>query len=137
MSQPNEIAITVDEANDGSTTADVVHTYERYLDYENRAVYKHDTNHTLSSRDTLSLLRTFPKANGNFRGQAKSTAKFTKDVIVTGLDGENIVAPVIVSLEFSVPVGLSSSEMLLARQKMVALADLDSVMDELNLNLMI
>lgn len=128
----NEITLTVDEANDGDTTADVDHVYTRFEEFQNRTTYIGAT-HSLSNRDTLGFYRTFPKANGNFKGVIKNAVKFTKDLSVIGVDGvATLTSPLIVEVNFSIPVGATTAEVLLARQKALALLDLDTVMNKLN-----
>lgn len=122
--QINEFTLAVDTANTGSTTNK---TYKRYEENLNRSKYI-ATGHTLSSRDTLDLYRTFPKVSGNFRGVAKSAIKFTTDFTVGGVDGNDVVAPVIVECSFSVPVGITAANTLEKRQQLVALLDNDSIM---------
>lgn len=130
--QTNEITLTVDELNDGVTTADVDHVFTRFDEYQNRSVYNGST-HTFESRDQLGLYRTFPKPNANFKGVRKSTVKFTKDIVVTGVDGvSSITSPIITEISFSIPVGATDAQILIERQKALALLDLDAVMTPLN-----
>jgi hypothetical protein len=131
--QPNEITLTVDETNDGVTTADVDHVFRRLEEFQNRTTYIQSANHALDSRDMLNLYRTAPRPNGNFRGVSKSSLKFTKDIDVLGLDGvATIKAPIIVEVNFSIPIGATNAEVLLERQKVVACLDDDSIMGPLN-----
>jgi hypothetical protein len=132
--QPNEITLAVDEANDETT---VDHVYTRFEDYLNRSVYI-CADHELSSKNTLTLYRTFPKINGNFKGVSKSTVKFSTDYLVDGVDGvSQLTAPVIVEIGFSLPVGITSAQALLARQKVIAMLDDDDIMAALNDQLMV
>lgn len=121
----DQITLSVDEENDG--VGPVNHVYTRFEETQNRSKYIH-TNHTLSAKDTLSFYRTLPKPSGNFRGVAKTAAKFSKDYSVTGADGSTIVAPVIVEISISMPVGISAANAMIARQKALSLLDLDAVM---------
>lgn len=131
--QPNEMTITVDESNDGATTADVGHTFRRLEEYQNRSLYINSAEHAVDARSTLNLYRTAAKSNANFKGVQKSSVKFTKDITVLGVDGiSNITAPIIVEVKFSVPVGATQAEILLERQKTVALLDSDAIMGPLN-----
>lgn len=128
--QPNQIVLAVDELNTGSTTN---HTYDRYEEYLNRSQYIEATNHSIDSRDTLGFYRTFPKTNGNFKGVSKSSVKFTKDITVDGVDGvSQLTAPIIVEVSFSLPVGATAAEAMIARQKALALLDSDTHMAPLN-----
>lgn len=133
--QPNAVTLSVDEQNDG--VGPVNHVFTRFEEYQNRSVYISDT-HSISARDTLGLYRTFPKASGNFKGVAKTAFKFSKDVTVPGVDGvSQLSAPIIVDVSMSIPVGATHEAILIARQRALALLDLDSVMTPLNEQLMV
>jgi hypothetical protein len=134
--QPNEITLVVDETNDGETTADVSHVYTRFEDFQNRSLYI-GADHALTSRDTLGMYRSFPTPNGNFRGVAKTSFKFTEDVEVDGADGiATITAPMIIEVSCSFPVGSTLAQQMKQRQKALALLDLDDVVEELNYRLL-
>lgn len=127
--QPNIIELQVDEANNATL---VQHDYTRFEEFQNRSTYVGE-NHSVGVKDTLNLYRTFPKPNGNFKGVSKTSAKFSQDVLVDGIDGvSQITAPIIVEIGFSLPVGVTPAQSLLARQKAIALLDLDTVMAALN-----
>lgn len=133
--QPNVVTLSVDEENDGVGL--VNHVFTRFEEYQNRAVYIGDS-HSMAAKDTLSLYRTFPKVSGNFRGVSKTAVKFSKDITVTGADGvSTLTAPIIVDVSFSIPVGATVAQVLIARQRALALLDLDAVMDPLNNQLMV
>lgn len=133
--QPNEITLSVDEENDG--VGPVNHVFTRFEEYQNRSVYI-GANHTMSAKDTLGLYRTFPKPSGNFKGVAKTAFKFSKDVSVTGVDGvASLTAPIIVDVSFSIPVGATHAQILVARQRALALLDLDTLMTPLNEQMMV
>lgn len=124
--QPNTITLAVDEDNSGSGTQN--HVYTRFEEFQNRAVYISGT-HAITAKDTLGFYRTFPKVNGNFRGVAKTAVKFSKDVSVLGVDGvSSILAPIILEVSISMPVGITAAEALIARQRMIAMLDRDDVM---------
>lgn len=126
--QDNIITLPVDTANTGSTTDLAL---ERAESVPGRSIY-HAPSHSLAMNDKLTLYRTNPKANGNFRGQAKSKAKFTMDIEVPGVDATTtVVAPYIIEISTSQPVGTPSATALLGRQRGVALLDLDAVMIKL------
>lgn len=132
--QPNEIILAVDTLNNDTTNNE---TFTRFEEAQNRSVYVGAT-HSVGSRDTLTLYRTFPKPNGNFKGVAKTSVKFSQDHQFDGIDGvASITAPIIVEVSFSIPVGATSAQALEARQKALALLDLDTVMSPLNDQLMI
>jgi hypothetical protein len=127
--QPNEITLAVDEANSGSTTD---HDFTRIDSFSNRSLYCRDGVHTAAARDQLNFYRTPGKQNGNYRGSEKTSTKFTVDTTVPGVDGSDIVAPMIVETKYSFPVGTPAATKKLMRQKAIALQDLDSVMDDLH-----
>lgn len=123
--QANTITLAVDVLNDSNT---VNHVFSRFDEYQNRTVYT-EAGHQLTLRDTLSFYRTFPKASGNFKGTAKTTLKFSKDYAVTGVDGvASLIAPLIVEVSFSVPVGVIAADQLIGRQRAIAILDDDAVM---------
>lgn len=127
--QPNVITLPVDTLNNGTPTDE---SYTRYDAYQNRATYI-GASHTADSRDTLTLYRTFPTKNANFKGVMKTSVKFSKDIAVAGVDSStSLTAPIIFEVNCSIPVGATDAEILLARQRLIALLDLDSVMVPLN-----
>jgi hypothetical protein len=133
--QPNTISLDVDTLND--TAAVVTEVYTRFEEYLNRSKYIGE-NHSLASRDELTLYRTFPKQAGNFKGVGKSAVKFAVDITVPGVDASTtLTSPIIMEISFSVPVGALPADVLLARQRGLALLDLDSVMAPLNDGLMV
>lgn len=135
--QSNTITLSVDTDNDGGTTAAVDQVFHRYDEYQNRSEYISD-GHTVASRNKLGLYRTFPKANGNFKGTAKSAVKFTQDFQVNGVDATtSITVPAIVDVGFSFPVGLTAAQTLELRMRLVALLLDDSVMVPLTDQLMV
>lgn len=132
--QPNQLVLDVDPQNNATV---VEETYTRYEEYQNRAAYI-GASHTPDNRDTISIYRTFPTKNGNFKGVAKSAVKLTKDLEVAGVDSSTtLTAPIILDLSFSVPVGATTADVKHARQRLIALLDDDSIMDALNVQLMV
>jgi hypothetical protein len=132
--QPNTITLAVDIANSGSTTNEV---YNRYEETQNRTTYI-GSGHTPDSRDSLTLYRTQPTRTGNFKGVAKSAVKFTDDVEVSGVDSSTtLAAPMILEISFSIPVGTAATDVKHLRQRALAALDDDSVMDALNIQLMV
>lgn len=125
---PNVITLSIDEENN-STPVD--HDLSRAEEGSNKSVY-YDEDHTVASRSTMSVLRTFPKQSGNFYGTLKTTVKFTKDVEVVGVNGETIKVPSIAECNFSFPVGVNNAHATLMRQSCIAILDDDSVMDLLH-----
>lgn len=135
--QSEEITLSVNTDNDDGTTAAVDKVFSRYDEYQNRSEYISE-NHSVASRDKLGLYRTFPKANGNFRGTAKSAVKFTKDFSVEGVDATTtLTVPAIAEVGFSFPVGLTAAQTLEFRMGLVALLQDDTVMVPLTDQLMV
>lgn len=124
----NTITLPVDTLNNGTTTN---LSYTRYDEYLNRTGYISE-NHQPGERDTLTFYRTLAKSVGTFKGTRKTTAKFTRDFEVATTDGGAIQAPAIVELNFSVPIGVSTADIVKIRQTAVALLDDDTLMDQLN-----
>lgn len=132
--QPNTIVLPVDVLNNGTP---VNETYTRFEEFQNRATYI-GASHTPDNRDTLSLYRSFPTKSGNFKGVSKTSMKFSKDMAVDGVDSStSLTAPIIIEISVAVPVGVAAADVLKARQRALALLDLDSVMDPLNNQLMV
>jgi len=130
----NTITLAVDELNTDSTTN---HVFDRFEEFSNRSVYIGE-NHALTARDTLSFYRSFPKASGNFKGVAKTAFKFTQDLVVDGVDGvASLTSPIICEVSFSVPVGVTAAEQMIARQRAIALLDDDDLMVALMNQLMV
>lgn len=131
----NTVTLAVDEDNSDGATTD--HVYSRYEEYQNRSVYIGAT-HQLDARDMLSFYRTLPKQAGNFKGVAKSALKLTRDIEVTGVDGvSQLTSPIIIEISFSIPVGATSAERVLARQTVLTALDSDTLMEALNAQLMV
>jgi len=132
--QPNQIVLAVDPENDDTI---VNETYTRYEEFQNRATYI-GAAHLPDTRDMLAIYRTFPTKSGNFKGTAKSSVKFTEDLQVAGVDSNTtLTAPLILELSFSVPVGATAAQVIHARQRLLALIDDDTIMDGLNIQLMV
>lgn len=126
--QPNTITLSVDDDNDGGTTAAVDILYTRFDEYQNRSEYISE-HHLINLRDKVGLYRTFPKVSGNFKGMAKSAIKFTHDILVPGVDSSTgVTAPAIIDVNFSFPVGITASKALELRMRAVAFLSDDSVM---------
>lgn len=134
--QEETLTLTVDETNDGETTANVNHVYKRFDTFNTRSIYHHANNQP-DLRDILSFYRTEAKRNGNYRGARRSSFKFTKDVTVLGFDGSNIVVPMYFEVNASIPLGVTEEVMMVQRQKCVALLDDDTISGPLNKDLSI
>jgi hypothetical protein len=90
------------------------------------------SDHDPAARNLLGLYRTAPKVNGNFKGVLKTSAKFTRDYTVAGVDSSDLVSPAIVEVNFSFPVGFAAADFVEIRQTLLALLDNDTIMDNLN-----
>jgi hypothetical protein len=135
--QPNSITLSVNTDNDDGTTAEVDSVFTRFEEFQNRSEYIH-SNHTLSVRNKLGFYRTTPKKNGNFVGVAKSAFKVTKDHEVDGVDATTSnVAPAIVDVGFSFPLGMTPAQTLEMRMTAAAMILDDSVMVPLTDQLMV
>lgn len=121
----NTITLAVDLLNNGTPSNE---DYVRLEEQVNRSTYR-GPGHSSSSRNTLQFYRTFAKRSGNFLGAAKVSAKFTADKTVTGADGSNLISPMIGTIEFSLPSGVSAADMKALRQRIIASLDQDSVWD--------
>lgn len=133
----NTISLTVDVLNDGSTTADETQVYTRYEEHLNRSVYT-GADHTMVAPHTLSFYRTQPKVNGNFRGMAKSAMKISECISVDGVDTTtSVIAPLLAEVSFSVPVGATTAQLVELRQRLIALLDDDTLMNNLSYTLMV
>lgn len=115
----NILTLPVDLLNNGTLSNQA---FRRFDEYQNRTVYI-GPSHTLDFKDTMTLYRTPPKPSGNFRGTAKTSIKFSKDSIILGRDGVDVIAPEIGEINFSLPVGTTSANALILRQRMIAALD--------------
>lgn len=129
MSQPAIITLAVDKANNGTTT-DV--EFRSFDSTSTKSTYESATS-TVVARDQLALYRTFAKRNGIFLGSTKTTAKFTQDITVTNAEGTgDVKVPLIVEINFSVPVGATPAQTEEVRQRALALLDRTDLMSNLN-----
>lgn len=119
----NTITLAVDTANTGVTEDQV---YERHREYDNRSEYI-GPGHTAASRDLLAFYTADPKQSGNYRGTRKSSVKFTEDITVAGVDGSDIVTPIILEVSYSAPVGITEAQITELRQRAIALLDNDTL----------
>jgi hypothetical protein len=127
--QANTITLAVDVANNNTP---VNKEYVRTEELVNRSTYR-GPGSTMASRNVLQFYRTFPKRSGNFLGATKTSVKFTQDIVVPSADGSgNITVPMLVSAEYSIPVGATSAQVLALRQHLVTICDRDDIMGTLN-----
>lgn len=126
--QPDEITLSVDLLNTGILT-DI--DYRRVEEYLNRSSYISE-EHEPGKRDTLAFYRTPYKSTSTFKGTRKTSVKFTVDEDVLAPDGTTTSAPAIIEVNFSIPVGVTAAQILVYRQRLIALLDSDTIMDDLN-----
>lgn len=127
----NTITLAVNEDNDDGTTPAVDHDFENRERFANRSVYLGPL-HTPASADLLSIYRTFPKENGNYRGTAKSAVKFSKEIVVPGKDTTTeITSPQILEISFSNPVGSTVEQQRMLRYRAAAMLMSDDLMDDI------
>lgn len=125
----NTIVLPVDVLNNGT---DVEYDFTRHEEAVNRTMYIGE-DHTLILPDTLTFYRSPVKQSGNFRGVAKTAAKFSQAITVDGVDATTTVtSAIIVDVGFSIPVGATTAQVVIARQRAIALLDDDTIMDDLN-----
>lgn len=125
--QANTITLPVDLLNTGSTTNELFTRHEETI---NRSTYR-GPDHTVASPNTLQLYRTLPKRSGDYLGSAKVSVKLTAARTVTSASGLDIQAPDIAEVSFSIPVGVTAAQMKAVRQRLIAVLDMDAVMDTL------
>lgn len=130
----DQITLSVDAENNGTPAPEV---FTRYEEFQNRATYI-TGSHTPDARNQMSVYRTFPTRSGNFKGVEKTALKFTEDTEVAGVDSASTLkAPSIAEIAFSFPVGATAAFKKHMRQRVIAALDDDTLMDALNVQLMI
>lgn len=132
--QADTITLAVDVLNNGTAVGQAYVASDR--SGVNRTIYQ-GPGHTLISRNTMAFMRGYPKRTGNFYGSAKSSIKFTKDVSVPQADGTTTVAPLIVEVSVSMPVGVPVADLLAIRQHVIAVLDRDDVCNDLQAKLIV
>lgn len=76
-----------------------------------RLIMKEQTMHSDASRLLIQQSRSYPVVNGISRGTRRTKSKLTFDVAVPNVAGDgNIVAPYIVDVNVSAPVGRSLAD---------------------------
>lgn len=127
----DSITLVIDDDHDGGT-APVELVYSRADYVSGRSMYI-SGDHSPSRHDTLKFFRTLPKPSGNFPGVEKSAAKFSKTFEVVGVDqSTTLLAPAIVEVSWSLPVGLTEAQQLALRQRVIALLNDEGVMRDFN-----
>lgn len=125
------LTLTIDLLNNGTTSTEENLVFERV---GNKSTY-HRTGHSVTMRKMINFYRSLPKRVGSFLGVAKTSVKFTEDITVAASDGSNVVAPIILEVNFSFPVGTTIAQTVAMRQRALALLDDSITMDKLNLGL--
>lgn len=126
--QPDPITIAVDVLNNGTTENQV---YERVREEGLKSIY-HGPGHSASMRNTLTFIANDPKPSGNYTGVQKSVVKFTEDVSGPGVNGLDVIQPLIATFEVSRPAIATDAQVLEIRQRLHALIDSDAIMVPLN-----
>lgn len=123
---PSTITLAVDRLNNGTTTPE---TWTRYDadSSQGKAVY-HGPTHSFAERQELAFLRKLPVKNGDFLGTARPAQKFTSTVSVVNAKGETVKALYVREITESIPVGMTAAQLLVERQRAIALMDQDSIM---------
>lgn len=125
----SSIVLSVDAANSGSPTNE---TFVLTSPSEGKSSYIL-AGTTLQDRTELTLYGTRPKRAGNFRGVIRSGIKFNLAVEVDGVDAtDSIDSDAIVNVQFSIPVGTATADIVHIRQRVIALLDDDTLMAKLN-----
>lgn len=135
MPLPSTITL---EPEVGVESADTDVVYSRYDDTTpNRVIFNSEENVLGVTRDTLTAYRTFPKRNGISLGVKKSAVKLTRDFTVENTDDTTQIAPLIIEMRVSMPVGVTSAEAELATRQFRDLLDqptvIGAVMNDLEL----
>lgn len=124
----NVVTLAVDHDRDATPTDEAFVRFEEHL---NRSLYT-GADHSVESRNTLTLTRSIPKVSGNFRGVKKTSLKFTQDKVIAGVDATTtVVAPLILSVAISVPVGSTAADCMHLRERVRAVLDDQDVMTRL------
>lgn len=90
--------------------------------------------HSYASKNQLQFFSNEPKPSGNFMGTRRTSAKLTRGVAVPGKDlSTSVVAPIIIELSCSIPVGVDDKTAIAARQFVMALGSQAEVINTLNL----
>jgi hypothetical protein len=128
MAQPNEIALIVDPLNNGTTETQ---TYSNQSRAEGSSLYRL-VGSDLKNRDELRFAATLPKRSGNFPGVLRTEVRLTQSVEVEGVETSTTVSgTATLSLQASIPLGMTEADVKLLRQRMIALLDEDSVVSDL------
>lgn len=124
----NVLTLAVDHDRDATPTDE---DYTRFEENLNRSLYVGD-DHSVESRNTMTVTRSLPTVSGNFRGVKKTSLKFTQDYEVAGVDATTtLVAPIIISVSFSVPVGATAAAAMHLRERVRAALDDQDLMTRL------
>jgi hypothetical protein len=116
--QETTLTLAVDHDHDGTPTNEVF-TKIKQDTTAGRSVYK-GADHTAAVRNLLSISAREAIPSGDFKGVAKSSLKFTQDLTVPNAVGDDIVAPEIAEVTFSLPVGTTAASAMHLRERVIA-----------------
>lgn len=116
--QPNTISYTFDHDNDGGTTPAVSVTLNRYREALDSTIYATSLDTSLSINQS-KFYRTDAKRSGNFYGTDKVAYKRSVGKSVPTVDGGTTIAPIIVEVSASLPVGTSDADRLSAVMELI------------------
>lgn len=109
--QPNAIAYSFDDDNDGGTTPALDVTLTRHSEELHKSTYR-TAAHTESVPDTFQFYRTPAKRSGDFLGVQRVSVKRTRTRTVQSAAGLDVKAPQVDELSFSIPIGVGNSDKL-------------------------
>lgn len=81
---------------------------QRYSEEKDKSTYLF-AGATWAMRKEISFLRSAPKPSGSYPGNARGTVKMTWDTEVVNKLGDTIVAPIICTIQYSIPVGAAGA----------------------------
>jgi len=81
---------------------------DRYSEEKDKSTYLFD-GATWAKRKEICFLRSVPKASGAYPGNARGTVKLTWDTEVVDKLGNTIIAPIIATVQYSIPVGAADA----------------------------
>jgi len=102
-------SLTVDAGTAAIATPDNKE-YKQFRENGKNTVFT-GPNHTEERRDLLVISAGDPVKSGNYRGTRKTSAKFTRDEDVAGVDSTtSLTSPMIFEVNASIPVGLETED---------------------------
>lgn len=102
--------ISLNVPTSSTVTTPVTVAFGRVREEMDKSTY-YGPDHSLEARQMMQLYRSAPKRSGESRGTQKTSVKLTADVGVPNASGSgDIVLPLIVEMNVSVPVGTTYEE---------------------------